>query len=208
MAVERLKNPEAFWDKLNRLKTWRGKLPSGAGKGLRRMLPERGLEFRVVHRVSGLGSLGRRRFVALAEWRGGTIAREAKELTDSAWFFAYPRRRSPGICYQAALDCARRCPDPFVKLRGRWIVRRLAPDCSRVELASLPSRHDAQRLLHAMGFETANIHLGTLKPAAIEGDLKKRKRGWLHAAASAMVQSVIADWELWRNHRVGSPQSS
>ncbi|HUA82631.1 MAG TPA: DUF2252 family protein [Bryobacteraceae bacterium] len=208
MAVERLKNPEGFWDKLNRLKTWRGKFPAGAGKGLRRMLPERGLEYRVVHRVSGLGSLGRRRFVALAEWRGGTIAREAKELTDSAWFFAYPRRRNPGILYQIALDCTRRCPDPFVKLRGRWIVRRLAPDCSRVELASLPSKHDATRLLHAMGFETANIHLGTLQPAAIEGDLKKRKRGWLHQAASAMVESVVADWEKWRAHKIGSPHSS
>ncbi len=202
MAVERLKNPEGFWDKLNRLTTWRGKLPSSAEKALRRMLPERGLEYRVVHRISGLGSLGRRRFVALAEWRGGTVAREAKELTDSAWFFAYPRRRSSGILYQQALDCARRCPDPFVKLRGRWIVRRLAPDCSRVELASLPSKHDAALLLHAMGFETANLHLGTLKPAAIEADLKKRKRGWLQNAASAMVESVIADWEKWREHKV------
>ena len=38
-----------------------------------------------MHRVAGLGSLGRRRFVALATWHDGSIAREAKELTDSAW---------------------------------------------------------------------------------------------------------------------------
>jgi Uncharacterized protein conserved in bacteria (DUF2252) len=201
MAVERLKNPEAFWDKLNRLKTWRGKLPAGAIKGLRRMMPDRDLDYRVVHRVSGLGSLGRRRFVALADWHSGTIAREAKELTDSAWFWANPRRKSTGILYQAALNCARRCPDPFVKLRSRWIVRRLAPDCCRIELASLPDKHDAERLAYAMGFETANVHLGSMKPSVIQTDLKQRKRGWLQTAAAAMVESVIKDWNDWRERK-------
>ena len=198
MAVERLKNPEGFWDKLNRLKNWRGKIPTGASKGLRRMLPQRGLEYRVVHRVSGLGSLGRRRFVALSEWHGGTIAREAKELTDSAWFFAYRRRRSPGILYQDALDRARRCPDPFVRLRGQWIIRRLAPDCSRIELSSLPDKHDAERLLYAMGFETGNVHLGSGRAAVIQADLKRRKRGWLGSSANAMLEATIKDWNDWR----------
>ena len=82
-----------------------------------------------------------------------------------------------------------------MKLRGRWIVRRLAPDCSRIELSSLPTRHDATRLLHAMGFETANVHLGTHDPKSIQADLKKRRPLWLHAAAIAMVKSVELDWE-------------
>jgi len=198
MAVERLKNPEGFWEKLNGLKSLRAKLPSSAVKALRRMMPEGDLEYRVVHRVSGLGSLGRRRFVALAQWHGGSIAREAKELTDSAWFWANPRRKNPGVLYQNALDRARRCPDPFVKVRGRWIVRRLAPDCSRIELASLPTKHDAARLLHAMGFETANVHLGTMERSVMEADLKRRKRGWLETAAAAMVDAVISDWTAWR----------
>lgn len=198
MAVERLRNPEAFWEKLNGLKSWKGKCPSSAVKALRRMMPQRDLEYRVVHRVSGLGSLGRRRFVALADWHGGTIAREAKELTDSAWYWAYPRRKSPGILYQEALNRAWRCPDPFVTLRGRWIVRRLAPDCSRIELASLPTKHDAARLLYAMGFETANVHLGSITRAAIEADLKRRRRGWLQTASLAMVEAVIKDWTDWR----------
>ena len=146
MAVERLKNPEGFWQKLNNYKTWSGKLPSSAEKGLRRAMPDRELAFRVVHRISGLGSLGRRRFVALTEWHGGTIAREAKELTDSAWFWAQSRRRNPGLFYEDLLRRARRCPDPFVRVRGRWLIRRLAPDCSRIELASLPTKHDAAHL--------------------------------------------------------------
>jgi len=202
MAVERLKQPEAFWQKLNALPSIRqnkpeSSVPDSATKALRRLMPERGLQYRVVHRLAGLGSLGRRRFVALAQWRGGSIAREAKELTDSAWLFARPSRKS-GILYQAALDHSVRSPDPFVEFRGRWLVRRLAPDCSRIELSSLPAKHDAAHLLHAMGFETANVHLGSRETGVMTADLKARKPNWLFRAASAMVASVHADWEDWK----------
>src|SRR5579883_3082078 len=71
MAVERLKQPELFWQKLNSLPTWRGKTPDSAAKALRRALPDPRLPHRIAHRISGLGSLGRRRFVALADWHGG-----------------------------------------------------------------------------------------------------------------------------------------
>jgi uncharacterized protein (DUF2252 family) len=198
MAVERLKQPETFWARLNALPTSRVEPPESATKALRRLMPERGLKYRVVHRLAGLGSLGRRRFVALAQFRGGSIAREVKELTDSAWLFAHPCRKS-GILYQEALDRSVRCPDPFVELRGRWLVRRLAPDCSRIELYSLPAKHDAARLLHAMGWETANVHLGSRKAEVMTADLEKRKPAWLLKAASAMVTSVRADWRAWKS---------
>ena len=123
--------------------------PSGAVKALRKLLPDRKLRIRLSHRVSGLGSLGRLRFLALAEFKGGLIAREAKQLTDSAWLWAWPpakNGRKSKIHYQEALDRSIRCHDPFVKLRGEWIVRRLAPDCSRIELFSLPATHDAVKL--------------------------------------------------------------
>ena len=89
--------------------------------------------------------------------------------------------------------------DPFVRLRGSWIVRRLAPDCSRVELASMPKERDESRLLRAMGFETANVHLGTPRAAkAILRDLEKRPGDWLHEAATAMVKATTKDWREWR----------
>src|SRR6516225_6063876 len=72
MAVERLKQPELFWQKMESLETFRGKIPQSAMKALRRAIPE-GIKFRVVHRVAGLGSLGRLRFVALGEWHGASI---------------------------------------------------------------------------------------------------------------------------------------
>jgi hypothetical protein len=55
------------------------------------------------------------------------------------------------------------------------------------------------RLLHAMGWETANIHLGT--PSArklILRHLAKQKGKWLHHAAEAMLQAVRSDWEVWK----------
>ena len=88
-----------------------------------------------------------------------------------------------------------RCRDPFVRLQRRWIVRRLAPDCSRIELAALPKERDEMRLLLAMGWETANVHLGSVKARVLVNDLKKRPRGWLLSAARSMEKAVLADFE-------------
>jgi hypothetical protein len=82
-----------------------------------------------------------------------------------------------------------------VHLEKRWIVRRLAPDCSRIELSAMPKERDEMRLLHAMGWETANVHLGTVKARVLLADLKKRPRNWLMRAAEAMQKSVIEDFE-------------
>ncbi|HYM13894.1 MAG TPA: DUF2252 family protein [Bryobacterales bacterium] len=198
MAVERLHNPESYWEKLKSLPTLEEKIPAGARRAMERMMPERGLEMRIVHRIAGLGSLGRQRFLALAEWRGGTVAREAKALAPSACVWAAKGGGSAKILYQEIVDRAVRAPDPFVRLKKRWIVRRLAPDCSRIELAALPKERDEIRLLHAMGFETANVHLGSGEPRAIRADLKKRGRRWLHRAAQEMAEAVERDWKDWR----------
>ncbi len=202
MAVERLKDPQPFWLKLQALPEVRTMPPAAALKGLRKLLPDRKLRVRVSHRASGLGSLGRQRFVALAEFEGGLIAREAKQLTDSAWRWAWPTRKSRRevkIHYQEALDKSIRCHDPFVRLRGEWIVRRLAPDCSRIELSTLPESHDAVKLLRAMGWETANVHLGTCAVASLRDDLEARGPGWLHQNAEVMVKSIHKDWKAWKS---------
>jgi hypothetical protein len=202
MAVERLKQPELYWEKMEALPTLKGKIPSSAAKALRRMLPDQKLKYRVVHRIAGLGSLGRLRYVALADWHGGSVAREAKELTTSAWLWANPsKKRRVKIFYQDILTRSLRCPDPFAKLCGRWMLRRLAPDCSRIELASLPATHDAVKLLFAMGWETANVHLGSVKASVLLKDLAKRPSGWLHQVAEEMFEATSHDWQDWRKRR-------
>src|SRR6185369_13130454 len=129
-------------------------------------------------RVAGLGSLGRQRYVAIAEWCGGSVAREAKALAPSACVWAKEGTGSARILYQEILNHSVRCRDPFVRLQRRWIVRRLAPDCSRIELSALPRERDELRLLHAMGWETANVHLGTAKARTLFADIQSRPANW------------------------------
>ena len=137
--------------------------------------------------------------MALAEWRGGKVAREAKALFESAVVWATGANGNGKILYQEILDLAVRDPDPFVRLCGRWIVRRLAPHCSGIDLAAVPKTRDEARLLHAMGFETANVHLASPKAVPeILGDLKNRPAGWLHEAAKQMAKEVEKDWNDWR----------
>lgn len=200
LCTGELRDPEPFWGKLDELPAVRS-VPAAARKAMERMLPKKQLKYTVRHRVAGLGSLGRERYVAMGQYAGGQIAREAKALAASACVWAAgkgPRQ----VQYQRILDTAVRCPDPFVKLKSGWIVRRLAPDCSRVELASMPKEHDQAKLLHAMGFETANVHLGSGKTAIkmVGQDLDRRKTGWLHDAAEKMVAAVEKDWEAYRKN--------
>jgi hypothetical protein len=189
MAIHRLHDPEAFWKKLHELPECKD-VPKSANKAIGRLMPERGMEWKVAHRIAGLGSLGRERYVGLAEWHGGSVAREAKALAPAVW-------QSGAILYQKILDTAIRCRDPFVKLQKRWIVRRLAPDCSRIELSALPKERDELRLLHAMGFETANVHLGSINPKALRADLARHHGLWLYQAARAMEKAVLADFSAW-----------
>jgi Uncharacterized protein conserved in bacteria (DUF2252) len=200
MASTRQKNPEEFWQKLERMPAVRGTVPTSARKALQRMLPHAELEVRYVHRSSGLGSLGRERFVAIADWHGGKVAREAKALAPSACasIAEAPSTRAD-IHYQRLLHAAVRCPDPFLHVKRGWIVRRLAPDCSRIELGALPRTRDEVRLLHAMGWETANVHLGSARAKVLQADLTGRADGWLRPAAQRMLHAVEADFEEWRD---------
>jgi len=102
--------------------------------------------------------------------------------------------RSDGSSTKTLLDVAVRRADPTLHLQGRWILRRPAPDCSRIDLTSLPKERDESRLLHAMGRETANIHLGSRKQVKkIERDLRQRPVAWLHHGSAAMVQELKTD---------------
>ena len=59
---------------------------------------------------------------------------------------------------------------------------------------------DECKLLGMMGWETANVHLGSSEQrAAILKDLRSRKGSdWLCVAARRMRDSTIQDWRAWR----------
>ena len=204
IAEGELRDPVRFWQKMDALPTLKTEAPISAIDAMQHLMPAHDIPVRLAHRTAGLGSLGHARYVAIADWHGGRIAREAKALVPSSshWAETLDGKKEEGpaeILYQTIINRAIRCPDPFVQLRGRWIVRRLGPHCSRIELTSLRGADIELRLLHAMGWETANIHLGS--PSArklILRHLGRQKGKWLHQASEAMLQAVRDDWEVWK----------
>jgi hypothetical protein len=198
MATEHLKDPEPFWKKLNEQPLPDGRVPRSARRALSRALP-RDADTPVIRtRVSGLGSLGRPRYVALAEWGGGHMAREVKALAPSASCFVFggtPRTWLVGTARRAV-----RIADPFFDVDGRWIVRRLAPDCSRIELELLPTARDEAKLLHSMGWELANVHLGRTKARTLLSACDALPKKWLVKLMRVMHDAAVEDFETWCAH--------
>jgi hypothetical protein len=196
-VTSRLRDPTLFWEEFAALPTIRP-VPAKMMLMLKQAMPERGLPFRVAHRRAGLGSRGRERFTAIADWRGGKIAREAKALLPSACAWARGLSNNE-IYYSRIVSNAVRMPDPFLMVNDGWVLRRLSPYCSRIELAQLPRGHDEEKLLRAMGRELANVHLGTRRAAAaVRRDLRQRKPKWLRQAAEVMAEATLKDWKDWR----------
>ena len=81
------------------------------------------------------------------------------------------------------------------------IDEHLAGYCTKIEVDQLPRKRDDRKLLHAMGWEAANIHMGTGNRANLEKDLAHRPKDWLEQATTDMSDVVIDDWREWRNRR-------
>ena len=198
MAMAANRDPVEFWRKLTKLLgTPAADPPAAARAALTDSLPAADLvpEFRRRPRV-GVGSLGKRRYVALAQWGGGWVAREAKAVAPPATGWAAGDARPSRMA--EAVAGAKRCPDPFYAPGPEWVARRLAPRCSRVELGDLATAGDVTELLRSMGAEAANVHLGSPAAAAIPADLTRRPANWLPDAAKSMEAAVAADWAAWR----------
>jgi Uncharacterized protein conserved in bacteria (DUF2252) len=197
MALSKLRDPVHFWDKLTHLPPFTAKPPTEVRELLEESLLAKSL-YQLKKRIAGLGSLGHPRILALSSSGGAFIAREAKAIRPSA--SAWNSKTSSAVIYGPKLvERCLRVQDPFVRFHSRWLVRRLAPDCCRIELASLTAERDEARLLYSMGWETANMHFGS--PQAIpqiKRDLAKRKGRWLHKASKAMCKVTQKDWEDWR----------
>jgi hypothetical protein len=199
LATGELRDPVHFWGKMAGLPRLTAAVPASAREAMESLMPESGLSYRTVRRVAGLGSLGHVRVVAIAECHGGKVAREAKALVPSSVFWAGGKKAPSEILYQAIITSAVRCPDPFVELRGKWIVRRLSPHCSRIELTVLPKDRDERKLLFAMGWETANIHLGSSNARKyVRRHFDHLKPNYLADAAKDMAKQVRDDWREWK----------
>ena len=200
LGVEAFKAPDDFWKKLNALPVVNYGLPRDAKQALQKMLPGTNLDYKVVRREAGLGSLGQRRFVAIADWEGSCIAREAKAMLPSSCVWLKGQTGHRRSYYEEAIESAVRSHDPFQKVVGRWLIRRLSPESNPIEIADLPQERDEQMLLHAMGSEAANVHLGRERQTKnILKDLRRRKANWLRSAAKDMAKATEREWKEYAN---------
>jgi hypothetical protein len=200
LALSKLRDPVVFWGKIVACPRYKGKLPQDVWRLVHASLPLRTMNYDVKTRLAGLGSLGHPRVLTLATWDGAHIVREAKQLTPSAWIWARGLAAKQ-ILGRKLIDSAVRIRDPHVHFADHWIVRRLAPDCSHIEIQTLPKERDEERLVYYMGWETANIHLGSRKAlSAVKRDLGRRKGRWLHKAAKSMLEVTLEDWGFWRRN--------
>ena len=196
--------PEQFWAEVDEYK--RAAPPRMVAKALIQSLPAevRKKHVRLCKRRKGGGSLGRPRFVAVAYWRSGQVLREAKALVPSAWAWAHGRGKSQKSNFRALSNGKYRAPDPFLHVRHKFIIRRVAADARKIELGDNAGTILHLRLLWAMGFDLASIHAATPQSVRkIKADLSKRPSGWLNAAAETATTEVRRDFREWKRYRKG-----
>ena len=187
-----------FWSKIEAAK------PEPPPPLYRRVLaaamPEPRLDVLTARRTAGTGSLGRPRWIGRSEWRGAPAVRELKVMLPSAW------HRGPGRGGQA-IRCAEiangrfRANDPWYRLEGNLLVRRLSPNNRKIEAEAENGGVSlvTPDMLHAMGLDLANVHLGTgSRRAALLRDLARREADWLRTNAKRAAAAVARDYRDWK----------
>lgn len=205
LADKQAPQPGKFWRKLDeQIGTSPTKdVPTDAAIALKSILPDsiQIQDLKLGHRQAGVGSLGRQRFAALGEVAGENVAAEVKALLPSANYFASgkPGEKSH---YIETMGQAVRAADPNLNVQGNWVVRSLSPDRFKIDLAELTHGKDEAAVLRAMGYEAANIHLGSKSTVpSILRDLSardSRNPNWLVDAAKTMSKSTLEDYDTWK----------
>jgi hypothetical protein len=163
-----------------------------AREALKMSLPDDAETLRFATRRKGGGGLGRPRYIAIASWNSGHIVREAKALVPSAWDWAH-KATLPSRLMDAA-NGRFRSPDPHLHLRSNFVLRRIAPDSRKIDIADLEVQGLTEDLFSAMAADLAAIHAASERAVRIPEDLDSRPAGWLRAAADIAKASVERDY--------------
>jgi hypothetical protein len=194
-----LSNPERrkFWEKFHQLPPAEVPPASKYLEALKDCLPDPSIPFVARPRSAGTGSLGRPRFVAYVDWRGGPVLREAKALIQSAWCLRHdPSDKTIRAGVIAA--GANRSPDPKYEVTNGVLVRRLSPNSRKIEVDGDADILLSADMLDLMGFEIANCHTGDrARVPAISQDLDKRSGDWLSDSAKAAAARIASEQKAY-----------
>jgi hypothetical protein len=184
-----------FWKKIEGARP--EPAPASYRKAIAAAMPAPRLTFKTARRTAGSGSLGRPRWIGIADWRGAPVVREAKAILPSAWDRANGRGKAKIRCGEIA-NGRYRAIDPWFRVENGIAVRRLSPNNRKIEADDGAGALLSPPMLEAMGFELAGVHLGTGDVAAAIGeDLARRRPGWLFAAARKMATAIERDHAAW-----------
>ncbi len=186
-----------FWRRIDKAKYMPA--PAPYVEVLAGAMPHPYLHLRTARRTAGAGSLGRPRWIGVAEWQGAPAVREVKAMVPSAWTYAGHGSARGSRCQEIA-NGRFRANDPLYRLHGRLLVRRLSPNNRKLEIKDADGCDLlVPELLHAMGLDLANLHLGTAGAReAIVRDLEARDGNWLRASARRAVAAVTRDHKDWK----------
>jgi hypothetical protein len=201
LPIDRLlpqSHPQRWWARLAGMPA-APDAPTRAVSLLTEAFPRGTFTVTVHHRLAGLGSRDHLRLVGIGQVCGAPSVREAKALAPPAtgWLSGRAAGRVGALATEI-LTHATRSGDPSLRIRGGWVVRRLAPWADRIEIADLRARVDVEALLVAMGAETANVHRATASVPDLTALTGKAARRWLTAATGQMVQATVAEAAAWQ----------
>lgn len=196
LAVVSEKERAKFWKKVEKTKAKRA--PTRYRKVLAAAMPEPRLAVRkTARRTAGAGSLGRPRWIGIADWRGAPVVREAKALVMPAWLLTHGKGKGKIRCGEIA-NGRFRATDPWYDITDGIVVRRLSPNNRKIEAGEDPRELLSPDMLRVMGADIAGVHLGAGNHReAIEHDLDRRKRGWLKLNAAKMAKATEAEHTAW-----------
>jgi hypothetical protein len=191
---------QEFWDDLAALKP--GQPPQDVRAAITAAMPDDVHDPSFAPRTAGGGSLGRPRWIGRAEWRGGTIVREAKRLVPAAWtYVGHAPRGMPAV--EALAHGPNRAPDPFYRQPAASIlVRRLSPNNRKIEAKTLLAHADIERVIDAMGRDVGAIHAASSNAAKamLTYTAKALNGAALARYTDQAVTLVLGDFDAWKAH--------
>jgi hypothetical protein len=167
--------------------------PADVRRALKKSLPKGAKVVRFASRAKGSGSLGRPRFIVIADWNSGKVLREAKVLVSSAWDWAHAKKNPRSRLIELAYGLYR-SPDPMLRTNAGYVIRRIAPDSRKVEIKDVERLGLSSRLLSAMGADLAAIHAADTRAQRIGADLEAREPTFLTRAVDAAEQMTKSDY--------------
>jgi hypothetical protein len=189
------KDRARFWKKLSAARS--RPAPQIYVRAIEASMPEQGMTIKTASRSAATGSLGRPRWVGIADWRGAPVVREAKAIVRPAWSLAHSTADSRIHANEIAKGRFRAF-DPWLRLDGSIVVRRLSPNNRKVEIDDGINAF-SPAILEAMGADLAGVHLGSVdRRIPIKRDLDKRKKGWLAESSRRAADAVVTDYKSWK----------